>query len=49
MLEESEVARLYDYYLSLLMSTASQHKLVKVSTTPLFTMPILEQVEAIAS
>jgi hypothetical protein len=44
--EESEAARLYDYHLSLLTSTASQHELVEVSTTPLFTMPVLEQAEA---
>lgn len=47
--EESEAARLYDYHLSLLTSTASQHDLVEVSTTPLFTMPVLEKAEAIAS
>lgn len=47
--EESEAGRLYDYHLSLLTSTASQHELVEVSTTPLFTMPFLEQAEAITS
>lgn len=47
--EESEAARLYDYHLSLLMPTASPHELQEVLTTPVFTMPVLEQAEAIAA
>jgi hypothetical protein len=47
--EESEVARLRDYHLSLLVPAASDRQLQEVLTTPVFTTPVLEHAEALAA
>ncbi|KFY67437.1 hypothetical protein V496_01628 [Pseudogymnoascus sp. VKM F-4515 (FW-2607)] len=44
--EESEASRLYDYHLSLLTPGPTQQILQEATTAPIFTMPVLEHVEA---
>lgn len=46
--EESEAARLLKYHTTLLSREYEQHKVDEIMTTPIFTMPVLEQAKNLA-